>query len=59
MSQEKKHEDSSKNSDINNTQEQLDDPNTLHEQLKKIKEESSESGEGHTDIDNPIYEYCS
>ena len=59
MSKDKKHEDSPKSLDIENTQEQLDDSNTLHEQLKKIKEDACEAGENNQDIDKPIYEYCS
>lgn len=45
------------------TKEQLDDENTLHEQLKKIKEEHEEaleeSGENQEDMNNPVHEYCS
>ena len=48
------------------TNEQLDDENTLHEQLKKIKEEneealedSSEPSENEEDMNNPVHEYCS
>jgi len=44
-------------------EEQLDDENTLHEQLKKIKEEHEEaleeSGENQEDMNNPVHEYCS
>jgi len=47
-------------------QEQLDDENTLHEQLKKIKEESgeiledsSQPAKNQEDIDNPVHDYCS
>jgi hypothetical protein len=59
MSQDKKLDDLPKSLNIEKTQKQVDDSNTLHEQLKKIKEESTQSGEEHKDIDNPIYDYCS
>lgn len=56
----------SNKSTIDTYKEQSDDANTLHEQLKKIKEESKEVLEDSSkpiknqhDIDNPIHDYCS
>jgi hypothetical protein len=59
MSIDNKLDDSSQNLDVDTNQEQLDDSNTLHEQLKKIKEDSSTDTQESQDIDNPIYGYCS
>ena len=51
---------------IKQNEENLDIQDTLHEQLKKIKEEhekvledSRESSENQEDMDNPVHEYCS
>lgn len=50
----------------NSSKKALDDPNTLHEQLKKLKEDveknledSSKSIKNIDDINNPIHGYCS
>lgn len=59
MPQDKNIDKSTESLNTQNTKEQLDDENTLHEQLKKIKEESAQSSEENEDTSNPVYEYCS
>lgn len=50
----------------NSSKKPLDDANTLHEQLKKLKEDekniaedSSKPSKTLDDIDNPVHDYCS
>jgi|GEM_PF-2334332 len=66
MPRDNKPDNSSKRSTLKTPQEQVDDSNTLHEQLKKIKEdteqdlqESSKSTQEIKDIENPVHDYCS
>ena len=58
MSRDTQLDDKSKNLYIRSDETPLDDENSLHEQLKKIKEENEQKGD-EKGSDNPVYEYCS